>query len=150
MPNTPIPRRYATMNRIMRFMSSIGIAPGPVRIMTLPGRTSGKPLSSPVSPVVVDGRRFVVSAQKNSNWAKNARAAAYGELRKGRASERVTLTEVDDDTLRRTVMSVYPRQVPAGVSLFTTLGVVTSADPAEWAEARNGVDIFELNATDAR
>jgi hypothetical protein len=43
-------------------------------ILTVPGRTSGKLYSTPVSLLTVDGQRYIVSLPW-TGWVKNARVA---------------------------------------------------------------------------
>ena len=51
---------------------------GPV-VLTVPGRKTGKPRTTPVTPMTVGGKRYVVAGMPGSDWAANARAA--GEAR---------------------------------------------------------------------
>ncbi len=148
MTEAKIPAIYSPMNRMMKFMNRIGIPLGPIRVITVIGRTSGTPRSTPVSPVTVDGERYVVSGLRDSNWAKNARAAGGADLSKGRRHEAITLIEVSDPALRERVMRAYPVQVPAGVGFFTTLGVVTGGSQDEFAAAAPLVAIFAVTPAD--
>jgi hypothetical protein len=62
-----------------------------------------------------------------------------GELATGRRHTAVTLTEVTDPELRRTVMRAFPRKVPGGVMFFVRLGLVSRADQDEFAAAADRV-----------
>ena len=50
--------------------------------------------STPVSIVQVGGERWLVAPYGERNWVKNARAAGWVELRRGRSRERLTVEEV--------------------------------------------------------
>jgi len=115
---------------------------GPVSVLTVPGRRTGKPRSTPVSPLTVQGLRYVVSGLPNSDWARNVQAAGHGQLSRGRHREPVTLIEVTDSRLKEQVMRAYPREVPRGSPMFAQLGIVSSTDP----DAADRVAIFELQA----
>ena len=67
-------------------------------------RQGGKPRSTPVSPLTVNGGRYVVAALPDSDWARNIRAAGHALLSRGRRREPVTLIEVTDSTLKEQVM----------------------------------------------
>jgi deazaflavin-dependent oxidoreductase (nitroreductase family) len=135
--------RYA--NRIVRGMSRLGISTGAVHVLTVPGRNSGKPRSTPVSPLTVDAGRYLVAALPQSDWARNARAAGHGQLSQGRKRSQVTIAEVADPDLRRAVMRAFPQQLPGGVSMFVRLGLVHGGDPEEFAAAADRVAVFRLN-----
>ena len=72
---------------------------GPV-VLTVPGRTSGKPRSTPITPMVVDGVRYVVSGFPGADWERNARAADTATLTTGKRSETVRMVELSADDAR--------------------------------------------------
>jgi deazaflavin-dependent oxidoreductase (nitroreductase family) len=115
---------------------------GPVCVLTVPGRRTGKPRSAPVSPLTVSGGRYVVSALPESDWARNVRTAGYAQLSRGRRRKPVTLTEVTDSTLKEQVMRAYPREVPKGAPMFARAGITTSPDPD--AAAASHVAVFQI------
>jgi hypothetical protein len=135
-------------NRIVRALQRLGLPLGTIRVLTLPGRTTGTPRSTPVSPLRVEGRDFVIAALPDADWARNARTAGHGTLHHRRTARPVAITEVLDPDLRRRVMRAFPREVPAGVQFFVRIGLVSGPDPDEFAAAADRVAAFEL--TDAR
>jgi deazaflavin-dependent oxidoreductase (nitroreductase family) len=134
--------RYS--NRIVRGLTRLGVATGKVHVLTVPGRKSGKPRSTPVSPLTVDTERYLVAALPQSDWARNVRAAGHGQLAHGRRRNKVTITEVTDPDLRRAVMREFPQQLPGGVPMFVRLGLVHGGDPEEFAAAADQVAVFRL------
>jgi F420H(2)-dependent quinone reductase len=84
------------VNRIVRALSRLGLSVGPVRVLTVPGRRTGEPRPTPVSPLTVGGRRYVIAGLPDGDWARNVRAAGRGELAAGRRRTAVTLTEITD------------------------------------------------------
>jgi deazaflavin-dependent oxidoreductase (nitroreductase family) len=132
------------VNRLVRLMSTLGMRFGPVVVLTVPGRKSGQPRSTPVTPLTVDGRRYVVAALRNGDWARNVRAAGRGELASGRKVSTVTITEVTDPARRLAVMRAFPVEVPRGVGFFVRLGLVTKGDPEEFAAIADDVAVFEI------
>ncbi|MFC4948942.1 nitroreductase/quinone reductase family protein [Pseudonocardia sp. GCM10023141] len=144
MVSTALPGWLRPANRLIRGMSRIGLSLGTIHVLTVPGRTSGRPRPTPVSPLTVDGRRYVVAGLPDGDWARNVRAAGRGDLAKGRRHQRVDLVEVTDADVRRAVMMAFPTEVPGGVSFFVRLGLVTTASPAEFAAAADRVAVFEV------
>jgi deazaflavin-dependent oxidoreductase (nitroreductase family) len=125
-------------------MQRLGLQIGTIHVLTVPGRASGEPRPTPVSPLTVGGRRYVIAALPRSDWARNVRAAGTGELAYGRHRRRVTLTEVTDPDLRRTIVRAFPTEVPHGVPFFVRLGLVKAGDPDEFAAIADRVTVFEL------
>ena len=148
--STTAPKRPAYLaptNAAFKTLTRLGVRVGVVNVLTVPGRTSGQPRSTPVSPVPLDGRRFLVAPMPQGDWARNARAAGRGRLTAGRSTEQVLLRELDrhgEADLRRRVMAAFPAAVPHGVRMVKALGLVTSADPAEFAAAADRVTAFEV------
>lgn len=134
-------------NRVVKLLHRLGLPLGTIHIITVPGRTTGRPRSTPVSPLTVGGRRYVIAGLTDSNWAKNARAARHGRLGRGRAHENVDLIEITDPSVREQVMAAFPTQVPHGVRFFIHIGVLTGADPADFAAASDKVAVFEIRPT---
>ena len=73
----PPPRWLKPMNKIFIAMLRLGLPmsrkESPV-VLTVPGRRSGKPRSTPVTPMHVDGRRYVVNGYPGADWVRNVRA----------------------------------------------------------------------------
>jgi hypothetical protein len=145
--STSVHRRPAYLkptNALFRLLSRCGVRLGVINILTVTGRSSGQPRSTPVSPVTVAGRRFVLAPLPQTSWARNARVDPVATLARGRKRAAITLVEVQDATLVREVMTAFPTQVPHGVRLFIALGLVTSGSPAEFAAAAPAVTAFEI------
>ena len=66
---------------------------GPVHVLTVTGRKSGKPHTTPVSPVTLDGHRWIVAGWPDADWVKNLRANGSATLVKGSRSEQIRATE---------------------------------------------------------
>ena len=94
---TDVPESKAsTVARAPQFASpsGAGLAVGSQHLLTIRGRISGQPRSTPVSLVLVDGERYVVAALSGADWVKNARAAGEGVMSRGRRTEAVRLVEL--------------------------------------------------------
>ena len=83
------------VNRIMQTLLRFGIAPKSIYLLTVQGRKSGKPHSTPVRLVEEDGNRWLVSPYGEVNWVRNARAAGQVTLTRGRQSETVSIVEIE-------------------------------------------------------
>ena len=85
-------------------------------VLTVPGRKSGKPRSTPITPMHVDGKRYVVNGYPGADWVSNVRAADEATLTQGRRSERVRMVELAPEEARP-VLRAFPAAVPTGVQL---------------------------------
>jgi len=84
------PTRRAA-NRVVRLLLKLGLMPGPTYLLTVPGRRSGRPLSTPVTLVEEGGQRWLVAPYGEVPWVRNARAAGRVTLTRGRRAETVSL-----------------------------------------------------------
>lgn len=132
------------MNQFTIGMNKLGLRMGPVVVLTVPGRKSGVPRSTPVTPFAVDGQRYIMAGLKNSDWVRNVRAAGQGRITTGRRHSDIPLTEVVDPERRRRVASQFPVEVPRGVPFYISLGMVTKADPDQFAAIADDLVVFEL------
>ena len=71
-------------NRLVMGITRLGIGPAGARSLTVVGRKSGKPFTTPVNPLDLDGRTYIVSPRGNTQWSRNLRSVGEGELRLGR------------------------------------------------------------------
>jgi len=84
------PTRRAA-NRVVRLLLKLGLMPGPTYLLTVPGRRTGRPLSTPVTLVEEGGQRWLVAPYGEVPWVRNARAAGRVTLTRGRRAETVSL-----------------------------------------------------------
>src|ERR1700710_700439 len=90
----PRPPRYLKpMNKMMMAVQSLGIPTRPAMVLTGPGRKSGQPRRTPMTPFEFQGGLYVVAGYPGADWAANARAAGTGTLARGRRSREVSLDE---------------------------------------------------------
>jgi len=132
------------MNRVMTAVQRLGLPVGPVQVLVVPGRTSGKPRETPVTPFTVDGTWYVAAALPEADWARNIRAAGRGQMRHGRSVRPVLLPEVHDLETKRTVMRRFPVAARGGVPIYVRLGLVDGPDPEQFAAVADRVAVFEI------
>lgn len=113
-----------------------------MRLLSVLGRKSGKMRTTPVSPLAVDGRRYIVAGMDGADWVENVRAAGWGLLARGRDEERVRLVELPVEE-RASVLREFPREVPHGVGFFRRLYGV-SAEPEEFADLAPRCPVFRV------
>lgn len=139
-----IPRYVALNNVAVKLFTRLGIRIGPVNVITVAGRKSGKPRSTPVTPWQVDGKKYVIAGIGTSDWARNARAAGEGTLTSGRARTHVRLTEVTDPALKERIVMAFGTENRAGGSFLVQAGVAPNRSPEGIAAATPRVAVFEV------
>ncbi|MBV6756790.1 nitroreductase family deazaflavin-dependent oxidoreductase [Rhodococcus opacus] len=134
------------VNKVIVGLHRLGV-PMPMPALTVPGRKTGVPRSTPVSPYEVDGRTYVVAGYAESDWAKNARAAGRGELTRGRRRERVRLVPLPVPERAR-ILREFPVRVPHGVTMFLEAGTVANSSPEAFAAAADRCEVFRIEPLD--
>jgi len=66
-----------------------------MRLLTVRGRVTGEPHSTPVVPVMRDGEVWVVSPYGEVGWVRNVRHAGQLELRRGQERTLYSARELD-------------------------------------------------------
>jgi deazaflavin-dependent oxidoreductase (nitroreductase family) len=95
-----VPRPYRlspgrrAINFAVRPLARLGLIGPRTHLLTVPGRRTGRLWSTPVSLVALDGERYAVAPYGERNWVKNARAAGWVRLRRGRFDERLAVEEL--------------------------------------------------------
>jgi len=137
-----LPRWLKVANPVIVALQRLGLAIGTMRLLSVPGGKSGKLRTTPVSPLTVDGWRYIVAGHEGSDWVENVRAAGWGILARGRKEERVTLVELPVEE-RAPILREFSREVPHGVQFFQHLYGV-SGDPEEFAALAPRCPVFRL------
>lgn len=75
-------------NAISAAMIRLGLGPAGMHLLTIKGRKTGLPRTTPVNLIEHQGRRWLVAPYGEVSWVRNARAADEVELRRGRAVTR--------------------------------------------------------------
>ncbi|MFQ6230942.1 nitroreductase family deazaflavin-dependent oxidoreductase [Nocardia sp. NPDC002869] len=137
-----IPRWLKPMNRMMVAVGRVGVSL-PVTLLTVPGRTSGKPRTTPVTPFEFNGAEYVLGGIPGADWVKNVQAAETAELKAKRKTRTVRLVEVPAAE-SEPVLREFPRLVPTGVPVMIKSGVVTGDDPDEFAALAGRCVLFRI------
>jgi deazaflavin-dependent oxidoreductase (nitroreductase family) len=87
------PSRRA-INRVVHLLLRLGLMPRPTYLLTVTGRRTGRPLSTPVTLVEDGGARWLVAPYGNVGWVRNARAAGRVTLSRGGRSETLAIREL--------------------------------------------------------
>jgi deazaflavin-dependent oxidoreductase (nitroreductase family) len=85
-------------NWIMAILLRTGFKIGPSRfpivLLTVRGRKSSQPRSTPVVTAEYLGQRYLIGTFGNVNWVRNLRAAGEATLTRGRRAEQISVVEL--------------------------------------------------------
>ena len=113
-------------------------------VLTVPGRKSGVPRSTRMTPFDHDGGLYAVAGYPGSDWAANARAAGTGTLSRGRRSHRVRIVELGPEQ-SRPVLRAFAVKVPVGVGFAKRAGLVTEGTPDEFEALTGRLTVFRFD-----
>ncbi|HWE88731.1 MAG TPA: nitroreductase family deazaflavin-dependent oxidoreductase [Pseudonocardiaceae bacterium] len=137
-------KRVNNFNKVITGLQRIGIAFGPMQLLTVAGRKSGEPRTFPIAVIPVQGERYIIQAFPKAAWVVNARAADTVTLTRGRRSSTVRLVEVPVED-RRPVLREVVRTGPASVGKrYVTTGLAESPTPEGVAAAADKIAVFRV------
>jgi deazaflavin-dependent oxidoreductase (nitroreductase family) len=125
-------------------MLRLGVPMGYNGLITIPGRTSGLPRTTPVAIIEIDGRRWIWCPWGEAHWVRNLRAAGEATITVRKREEAVRARELDDDervAFFRDVMGPLARRIPLGTTFLRLVDGIDVNDPAG---AAKGHPAFEL------
>src|SRR3954454_7694044 len=74
------PRYLKPMNKFMMAVQKLGIPTGPAMVLTVPGRKTGKPRSTPMTPFEHDGGLYVVAGYPGADWGVQCARGRRGNV----------------------------------------------------------------------
>ena len=133
---------FLAVTWIIKGLLRVGIPMGPMVLLTVRGRKSGEPRTTPVDLFERGGRGFLVSThrQESSNWVRNLRTAGEGVLTRGWSRRAITVVELPPDVAGQVLKEVLgPRLASpvAGFVLRRTFPVPPDAS-LDHADSRRG------------
>lgn len=135
------------MNRVLVTLQRLGLRFGAMHTLTVTGRRSGRPRTTPVTPFTFEGVRYVVGGYPGADWVANVRAVGHGTLATGRRRERVAFVELPVDEARK-VLAAFPVKVPTGVPMMVRAGVVKDGTSEEFATLAGRCAVFRVERLD--
>ncbi|OAN32504.1 nitroreductase/quinone reductase family protein [Mycolicibacterium iranicum] len=132
------------VNKAMIAVNKTGLLKdGPV-VLTVTGRKSGRPRSTPITPFEVDGRRYVVGGLPGSDWVRNAQVNPNAVLVRGKTRQRVRMVELPLEEARP-LLRQFPILVPTGVGFMKNAGLVTGPNPDEFESLAGRCPVFRFD-----
>jgi len=104
-------------NELVRMLLRLGLGPARTYLLTVAGRRSGAPRSTPVTLVEEGGRRWLVAPYGEVAWVRNLRATGRATLARGGRTHEIVVSEVGVEEAAP-VLKLYVTRVPITRSYF--------------------------------
>jgi deazaflavin-dependent oxidoreductase (nitroreductase family) len=108
-------------------MARLGLKMGPIQLLTVRGRKTGEPRTTPVAVVEQDGKRYLVAPYGAVNWVRNLRVAGEATLTFGRRSETIQAQEL----VPKEAAPILKSTIGGGGSFTRDYFTVTAQSPLE-------------------
>jgi deazaflavin-dependent oxidoreductase (nitroreductase family) len=139
-----VPRWVRFFNPIARRLLAAGVPMGPNALVTVRGRTSGRPRTTPLTIIEASGRRWLISPYGEVNWVRNLRAAGRATITVRRRNDEVATVELGPKEaveFFRDVLGPLVRPMRLGSWIVRNIDKVDLDNPVEAAAGR---PVFEL------
>jgi deazaflavin-dependent oxidoreductase (nitroreductase family) len=143
-PISSAPRWVTLFSPLAKPLLGAGVPLGPNGLLTVRGRTTGLPRTTPVAIIAKDGRRWIWAPWGDVHWVRNLRAAGRATITVRGRREEVTAIELDRaerEAYFRDILGAVARSVPGGTWFVRTVDGVDLDDPIAASEGR---PVFEL------
>ena len=140
-----VPRQVSLFSPILKALLAAGIPLGFNRLVTIRGRKSGLPRTTPIAVIERSGRRWVWAPWGEVHWVRNLRAAGRATIQVRGQQLEVTATELGPEErvqFFRDVLGPLVRSIRFGVAFIRMVDGVDVNEPEEAAEGRR---VFELH-----
>ena len=136
---------------IIKRLLRAGVPMGPMILLTVRGRTTGQPRTTPVDLLERNDRRWLVATHggASSNWVRNLRAAGEGILTRGRRRQAVTAVELSPEAAGSVLKEVLGPRLASpvrGLVLRRTLDVAADSSLDDFIEEARRHPVFELSS----
>jgi deazaflavin-dependent oxidoreductase (nitroreductase family) len=139
------PRRVTLFTPLARLLLAARVPLGFNGLITIRGRKSGLPRTTPVAIIDVAGRRWIWAPWGDVHWVRNLRVAGGATITVRGRKEEVRATELDPTervAFFRDTLGPVARGIPLGVRFIRIVDGVDLDHPLEAAEGR---PVFELH-----
>jgi len=128
-------------NAVVMTLTRLGVPLGAMALLTVRGRKSGQPRTTPVAVIEQDGERYLIAAYGIVDWVRNLRAAGAGTLTRGRRAQEFTSVELAPDE----AAPILKRGLAAGPSFLRQyFDTTASSSLAEYAHEAVRHPVFQI------
>jgi deazaflavin-dependent oxidoreductase (nitroreductase family) len=145
-----IPWFLPLANSMVKTLLRIGIkltGPGkyPMYLITVRGRKSGQPRTTPIAVVEQDGKRYLLTPYGAVDWVRNLRAAGEASFTRGRRTEQMRAIELPEDE----AAVVLKRFIETGNPIIRLFGITRETTPEDLERMLPSHPVFLLQSATA-
>jgi len=122
---------------------------GPMMLLTVRGRKTGKPRTSPIDVHEFDGRRFLIATHGVGSWVYNLRATGEGVLSLGWSRQPFTAQELTPEeggpVIKDVLGPLLASQGARGTALRQNFSLAADASLNDFIDAARSHPVFELS-----
>lgn len=142
---SPVPRfirvaNVLTTTLLRAGVKLVGFGRHPTYLLTVRGRKSGEPRTTPVSVVEQAGKRYLFAPYGVVDWVRNLRAAGTATLTRGRRAEEIRAAELPSGE----VGLVLKAFIASGNPMGRFFGVTVESSREEFEHAAISHPVFFL------
>ncbi len=142
---SPVPRFVRVANVMTRTLLRAGVkltgfGRYPTYLLTVRGRKSGEPRTTPISVIELYGKRYLLTPFGAVDWVRNLRAAGTATLTRGRRDEEVRAVELPGEEAG-IVLKAF---IETGNPMSHYFGVTTESSREEFARTTISHPVFLL------
>ncbi len=137
---------------IVATLIGVGVPMGPLILLTVRGRTTGQPRTTPVALLEHDGHRWLVAIFGEVNWTRNLREAGEGILSRGSRRQAVVAVELTAEAAGPLLKdAVAPHSASRMIAWFLRryLDVAPDAALSDFIHEAQRRPVFELSGSQA-
>jgi deazaflavin-dependent oxidoreductase (nitroreductase family) len=131
-------------NRIVAWLTRIGVSVYGSRVLAVRGRKSGEWRTTPVNVLIFQGERYLLAPRGVTEWVRNIRASGTGVLWVGSRSEPISVVEIPDAE-KPPILRAYLKKWAFEVGIFFE-GVGADAPDSKLLEVAPKHPVFRLTA----
>ena len=136
------------LNPLVAGLTRCGVGVWGSRLLTVRGRTTGRPRTTPVNVLTLaGGERYLVAPRGATQWVRNLRASGSATLRHGSHSETVAAAELPDEA-KPEILRAYLRRWRLEAGVFFD-GVGPAASAAELRRIASAHPVFGIGRAPA-
>jgi deazaflavin-dependent oxidoreductase (nitroreductase family) len=145
-----IPWFLPLANTMVKTLLRVGVkltGPGkyPMYLITVRGRKSGQPRTTPIAVVEQDGKRYLLTPYGAVDWVRNLRAAGDATFTRGRRTEQMRAVELPEDQAGL----VLKRFIATGNPIIRLFGITKETTPEDIERMMASHPVFLLQSATA-
>src|SRR5712664_338261 len=124
-----VPFYVPLLNPLMKSFLHLGVQAGPMTLLTVRGRKTGRPHTTPVGLFRLEGRRYIFDTFGNANWVRNLRATREAVIGRGWSRRQVTALELNNEKAAVVLREIFAPYIASRIrSSFLRMGYSLTKD----------------------